>query len=37
MQEDKPGYVEAVIVRTGKIIHTGNKANAVNNFTPDIS
>ena len=32
MEGDKPAYVEAVIVRDGKIIYTGDKASAVNNF-----
>ena len=32
MDGDKPQYVEAVIVRDGKIIYTGDKTSAVNNF-----
>ena len=32
MDGDKPQYVEAVIERDGKIIYTGDKASAVNNF-----
>ncbi|RLA18909.1 MAG: amidohydrolase [Gammaproteobacteria bacterium] len=32
MDGDKPTYVEAVIEREGKIIYTGSKAGAVNNF-----
>ncbi|BCG65240.1 MAG: hypothetical protein methR_P3065 [Methyloprofundus sp.] len=32
MEGDKPTYVEAVIVHDGKIIYTGDKASAVNNF-----
>ncbi len=32
MDGDSPQYVEAVIEREGKIIYTGDKASAVNNF-----
>ena len=32
MEGDKANYVEAVIERDGKIIYTGKKADAVNNF-----
>lgn len=32
MHGDQPEYVEAVIARDGKIIYTGAKASAVNNF-----
>ena len=32
MEGDKPNYVEAVIERGGRIIYTGKKADAVNNF-----
>lgn len=32
MQGDQPEYVEAVMVRDGKIIYAGDKAGAVNNF-----
>ena len=33
MDGDKPSYVEAVIVKDGKIIYAGKKANAVNNYS----
>lgn len=33
MEGDKPSYVEAVMERDGKIIYTGDKASAVNNFS----
>ncbi len=32
MEGNKPEYVEAVMVRDGKIIYAGKKANAVNNY-----
>lgn len=32
MNGDKPSYVEAVIERNGKIIYTGSKVGAMNNF-----
>jgi len=32
MEGDKPSYVEAVIIKDGKIIYAGKKANAVNNY-----
>ena len=32
MEGDKPEYIEAVMVRDGKIIYTGKKADAVNNY-----
>ncbi len=32
MEGDKPGYVEIVIERNGKIIYAGKKSEAVNNF-----
>jgi len=32
MEGDKPTYVEAVIERDGKIIYTGKKSAAINNF-----
>ena len=32
MEGDKPEYVEAVMVRDGKIIYAGKKADAVNNY-----
>ncbi len=32
MEGDQPEYVEAVLVRNGKIIYAGPKASAVNNF-----
>ncbi|WP_456379817.1 amidohydrolase [Thiolapillus sp.] len=32
MEGDRPHYVEAVLVKEGKIIHAGKKADAVNNY-----
>ena len=32
MEGNKPSYVEAVMVKEGKIIYAGKKANAVNNY-----
>ena len=32
MEGDKPSYVEAVMVKDGKIIYAGKKADAVNNY-----
>ena len=32
MEGNKPSYVEAVMVKEGKIIYAGEKANAVNNY-----
>ncbi len=32
MEGDKPSYVEAVLVKDGKIVYAGKKANAVNNY-----
>ena len=32
MEGDTPHYVEAVMVKEGRIIYTGKKANAVNNY-----
>ena len=32
MRGDEPDYVEAVVVRDGKIIYAGDKAGSVNNF-----